>query len=219
MPVNLTFPQAACLPEVFVTAWANLIELGKLKTCSSVLIHGGSSGVGMAAIQLAKWKGSFVYTTVRNKKKAEFCKKIGADKTILYPEINFHDFIMDQTYGHGVDVILDMVGGDYTNLNLKCLTIGGTLVQIAFIKGFRNEVNFIPLLLKRLTITGSTIRARSFSDKHRIIQLLKKYIWPEIERGRIKPYIFKEFSFKQINEAHELMESSIHCGKLVINLD
>ena len=218
IPDNFTFPEAASLPESYMTVWANLIELGKIMKNQTLLIHGGSSGVGVAAIQLAKWKGLKVFTTVRNKKKVEFCKSVGADSAIIYKNENFAESILNKTSGKGVNVILDMVGGEYTNLNLSCLANNGKLIQIAFLKGNKVNLDLFQIIKKRLSLTGSTIRSRTDEDKQRLALLLKKNLWPELNKGKIKPFIYKEFKFKQVNEAHDLMESSIHCGKIILNI-
>jgi len=218
IPDNYTFSEAASLPESYMTVWANLIELGKIMKNQTLLIHGGSSGIGVAAIQLAKWKGLKVFTTVRNKKKVEFCKLVGADLSIIYKSENFAEKILHETSGRGVNVILDMVGGEYTNQNLSCLANNGKLIQIAFLQGNKVNLDLFHILKKRLSITGSTMRSRTDEDKQRLALLIKRNLWPEMSKGKIKPFIYKEFKFEQVNEAHDLMESSIHCGKIVLNI-
>ena len=219
IPKGLTMYEAAALPEAFMTAWVNLFEHGQLTKKERVLIHGGSSGVGTAAIQLAKWKKTYVFSTVRNEVKANYCTKLGADKTIIYPDEDFEKEILSHTKNCGVNLILDMVGGDYISKNIKCLSNKGRLVQIAFLKGSKTNINLMRVMLKKLVITGSTIRSRTLSDKARILNLLEKKIWPVIESGEIKVKIYKKFKLEEVEFAHQTMESSTHCGKIVLNID
>lgn len=219
IPKGLNFDAAASLPEIFMTAWVNLFEHGHLMDGEKVLIHGGSSGVGTAAIQLARWRKAYVYCSVRTKEKAVYCKSLGAEKTIIYSSEDFEDKIQEYTNNLGVDVILDMVGGDYILKNLKSLSYRGRLVQIAFLKGSQVNINLLPVMLKQLVITGSTLRPRSISEKNRILNLLKKNIWPEIESGSIEAKIYKEFKLEEVELAHQQMESSNHCGKIVLKVN
>lgn len=218
IPDNFSFPEAASLPESYMTVWANLIELGKIRRNQTLLIHGGSSGIGIAAIQLAKWRGLKVFTTVRNKEKMDFCKLVGADLSIIYKNEDFMESILNITSGKGVNVILDMVGGEYTNRNLSCLAKNGKLIQIAFLNGKNVNIDLFSIIKKKLCITGSTMRSRTDDDKERLALLLKKHLWPEMNKGKIKPYIYKQFKFEQVNEAHDLMETSTHCGKIILNI-
>ena len=216
IPKGMSFSKAAGIPEIFMTAWVNLFEHGRLQNGEKVLIHGGSSGVGSAAIQLANWKKTFILTTVKNKKKADFCQKLGAHHSIIYTKKDFEEDILNLTEHKGVDLILDMVGGEYINKNLKCLSHAGRLVQIAFLNGSSSKINLMRLMLKQLTITGSTLRSRSIIEKARILNLLKKNIWPEFESGKIDIKIFQEFNLEDVEKAHKIMENSDHLGKLVL---
>lgn len=216
IPSNFDLIQAAALPETFFTVWSNLFDRGALKAEETVLIHGGSSGIGTAAIQLAKAWGAKVIITAGSSKKCSFCTKLGADLAINYKSQDFVDEINTFTHGKGVDVILDIVGGDYFPRNLKCMAFDGRLIQIAIQNGSKSEVNLLPIMLKRLTITGSTLRARDNKFKSKIAQQLLKRVWPLLESGKIKPIISSTFSVKDANKAHQLMESSLHIGKIIL---
>ncbi|MFZ9996477.1 MAG: NAD(P)H-quinone oxidoreductase [Burkholderiaceae bacterium] len=219
IPAGLDLRTAACLPETFLTVWANLIERGQLRAGQSVLIHGGSSGIGTTAIGFAKWAGaSRIFTTVGSEDKARICRELGADRPILYKSEDFAQVIKDETNGQGVDLVLDMVGGDYLPKHLKCLALEGRLVQIAFLSGAKVEMDWTLLMMKRLTFTGSTLRARSVEEKARIALTMQQAIWPELQRGRLLPIIHAEFPLAQAEEAHRLMESSQHVGKIVLKV-
>jgi putative PIG3 family NAD(P)H quinone oxidoreductase len=219
IPAGLDLRTAACLPETFLTVWANLIERGQLRAGQSVLIHGGSSGIGTTAIGFAKWAGaSRIFTTVGSEDKARICRELGADRPILYKSEDFAQVIKDETNGQGVNLVLDMVGGDYLPKHLKCLALEGRLVQIAFLSGAKVEMDWTPLMMKRLTFTGSTLRARSVEEKARIALTMQQAIWPELQRGRLLPIIHAEFPLAQAEEAHRLMESSQHVGKIVLKV-
>lgn len=219
IPAGLDLRTAACLPETFLTVWANLIERGQLRAGQSVLIHGGSSGIGTTAIGFAKWAGaSRIFTTVGSEDKARICRELGADRPILYKSEDFAQVIKDETNGQGVNLVLDMVGGDYLPKHLKCLALEGRLVQIAFLSGAKVEMDWTPLMMKRLTFTGSTLRARSVEEKARIALTMQQAIWPELQRGRLLPIIHAEFHLVQAEEAHRLMESSQHVGKIVLKV-
>ena len=219
IPTGLDLRTAACLPETFLTVWANLIERGQLRAGQSVLIHGGSSGIGTTAIGFAKWAGaSRIFTTVGSEDKARICRELGADRPILYKSEDFAQVIKDETNGQGVNLILDMVGGDYLPKHLKCLALEGRLVQIAFLSGAKVEMDWTLLMMKRLTFTGSTLRARSVEEKARIALTMQQAIWPELQRGRLLPIIHAEFPLAQAEEAHRLMESSQHVGKIVLKV-
>ena len=219
IPAGLDLRTAACLPETFLTVWANLIERGQLRAGQSVLIHGGSSGIGTTAIGFAKWAGaSRIFTTVGSEDKARICRELGADRPILYKSEDFAQVIKDETNGQGVDLVLDMVGGDYLPKHLKCLALEGRLVQIAFLSGAKVEMDWTLLMMKRLTFTGSTLRARSVEEKARIALTMQQAIWPELQRGRLLPIIHAEFPLAQAQEAHRLMESSQHVGKIVLKV-
>lgn len=220
VPTGLGLREAACLPETMMTVWANLIERGQLMPGQSVLIHGGSSGIGTTALQFARWAGaSRILTTVGSPEKAEACRALGADRCIQYRDEDFVEVVLAETHGEGVNLILDMVGGDYIYKNLKCLALEGRLVQIAFLSGAKVEVNWELLMRKRLTYTGSTLRPRSIEEKARIAMSLQQAIWPEISAGRIMPLVHAEFDLSQASAAHALMESSQHVGKIVLKVN
>ena len=217
IPKNLGFSEAAVLPEVFMTCWANIFELGFLKQGDSILIHGGNSGIGCAAIQLAKWTGATVICSVRTEEKKNFCEALGCTSVINTEKDDFVEYIQEK-FPSKINVILDMIGGDFTEKNLRCLGEYGRLVQIAFLKGQFPKVDLMQIMKQRLVITGSTLRARSDKEKKRIADQLKENIWPEIESGNIKPCLNKEYQLSEINEAHEFMENSMHMGKIAVTI-
>jgi len=219
IPTGLSMIEAAALPETFFTVWTNVFDRAQLTADESILIHGGSSGIGSTAIQLAKAMGATVYTTVGSEEKCEFCRSIGADLAINYKNEDFEKEIMSVTDSKGVDVILDMVGGDYIQKNLQVAALDGRIVSIAFLNGPKNELNLLPMMLKRLTITGSTLRPRSEQDKADIAENLENNVWPLIEAGQIMPKIAAVFPLEQVAEAHSLMESGRHMGKIVLSLE
>lgn len=218
VPKGLTMEQAAALPETYFTVWANMIEGGRLQAGDVFLVHGGSSGIGLTAIQMAKAWGATVYATVGGADKVEACKRLGADAVINYNEQDFVEEVSKLTAKRGVNVILDMVGGDYVGRNLKILAVEGRLVQIAWLKSSKVEVDWMPIMTKRLTYTGSTMRPRSDSEKARLARELRAQIWPRIERGEILPHIFRTFDLTDAASAHELMESSKHIGKIMLRV-
>ena len=218
VPKGLDMLQAAAVPETYFTVWANLIERGRLAAGEKVLIHGGSSGIGLTAIQMAKAWGATVYTTVGNALKAAACTELGADHAIVYRNEDFVERVAGLTDRKGVDVVLDMVGGDYIARNLKCLALEGRLVQIAFLQPSKVEVDWMPLMLKRLTFTGSTMRARPDAEKARIARALQHHIWPFLERGQMLPRIHETFGLADAPQAHALMESSEHIGKIMLKV-
>lgn len=218
IPVDFDMVHAAALPETFFTVWANLFESGQLKKGETVLIHGGSGGIGTTAIQLAHVFGAKVFTTVGKRESIEMCKKIGADRVILYKEEDFGTVIKTETRDHGVDVILDMVGGDYFARNIECLAPLGRLVQISTLHGTNAELDLRKMMSKRLTITGSTSRSRSVEEKSRLAMELEKHVWPLLNQGKIKPVISKIFPIESVREAHEFMESSAHTGKIILSV-
>ncbi len=218
VPKGLSMLQAAALPETYFTVWANLIERGRLQQGERVLVHGGSSGIGITAIQMGKAWGATVYCTVGNEDKAGACRALGADAAINYRTRDFVAETLRLTGNRGVDVVLDMVGGPYIEKNLKLLALEGRLVQIAFLQPSRVEVDWMPLMLKRLTFTGSTLRARPAAEKARLAQQLREHIWPHLEAGRMLPVIHKVFPLAQAGAAHALMESSEHIGKIMLQV-
>lgn len=219
VPVGLNFVEAASLPETFFTVWSNVLDRGKLLPGESLLIHGGSSGIGVTAIQLAKAWGSKVYVTAGSNEKCAFCKSLGADEAINY---HTHDFVVEVeriTNKKGVDVILDMVGGSYTSRNLKALAEEGRLVMINTMEGKDVQIDLSLVMRKRLFITGSTLRPRNAEFKAAIAASLEKNIWPLFASGKIKPVVNAIFPAHQAADAHALMESSQHTGKIVLSFD
>ena len=216
VPENISLEDAAGIPETFFTVWTNVFDRGQLKSGESFLVHGGSSGIGTAAIQLAKAFGATVYTTAGTPEKCEFCENIGADAAINYREQDFSEEIKRLTEGKGIDVILDMIGGPYFPKNIYLLADEGRLVQIALMQGSKAEVDFRSLLLKRVTLTGSTLRPRSVEQKTEIAKALRKNVWPLLDTGTVRPIIHQTFPLTQAAEAHSLMESSAHIGKILL---
>jgi len=216
VPSNISLTQAASLPETFFTVWSNVFDRAKLQPGESLLVHGGSSGIGVAAIQIAKALGSIVYVTAGSDEKCAFCESLGADEAINYKTQSFKDEILRITQNKGVDVILDMIGGDYTPDNLQCLADEGRLVQINSMQGREVKVDLALVMRKRISITGSMLRNRDVAFKSAIAQNLEKHIWPFLASGQIKPVVYKTFPAKQAAEAHQLMESSNHMGKIVL---
>jgi NADPH:quinone reductase-like Zn-dependent oxidoreductase len=206
------------LPETYFTVWANVIERGRLKAGERILIHGGSSGIGMTAIQMAKAWGAEVFTTVGSADKIEAVKAIGADHAINYREADFQEEVARITAKQGVNLILDMVGGPYIDKNLKSLALEGRLVQIAFLQTPKVEIDWTQLMIRRLSFTGSTLRARSAADKQGLAQSLKQHIWPYLERGQMLPSIYAVFDLADAAKAHALMESSQHIGKILLKV-
>lgn len=218
VPQGLSMLQAAALPETYFTVWANLIERARLRAGEIVLIHGGSSGIGVTAIQFAKWIGATVITTVGSEEKVKACQQLGADHVINYKTQDFQAAVKAITGEQGVNVLVDMVGGDYVEKNLKCMALEGRIVQIAFLNASRVEVDWRHLMLKRLTYTGSTLRARSNEEKSRLALTLRHRVWPELARGRLLPLIYAQFPLSEVGKAHELMESSAHIGKIMLKV-
>jgi NADPH:quinone reductase len=215
-PQGLDLVNAAALPETFFTVWTNVFDRGRLKSGETFLVHGGSSGIGTTAIQLASAFGARVFATAGNNLKCQACEKLGAEKGINYREEDFVEIIQQATNNRGVDVILDMVGGDYIEKNISLLATEGRLVNIAYLKGSKVEVNFLPVMLKRLTLTGSTLRPRSVAEKGAIARVLEEKVWPLLASGRIAPVIEGRFPLARAADAHRLMESSAHIGKIVL---
>jgi len=218
IPEGLSFIQAAALPETFFTVWSTVFDRAHLLPNETLLVHGGSSGIGTAAIQLAKAFHSKVIVTAGSEAKCQFCMELGADDAINYKEQDFVEETNRLTDNKGVDVILDMIGGDYFPRNLKCMASEARLVQIAIQNGAKAEINLLPIMLKRLTITGSTLRARDDAFKGDIAQKLHKTVWPLLATGKIKPVIHSIFALNDAALAHELMESSRHIGKIILEV-
>jgi len=219
VPPNLSFTEAASLPETFFTVWSNVFDRGNFKDGETLLVHGGSGGIGVAAIQIATALGRTVYTTVGSEEKCRSCEALGATKAINYKTENFAVVIDQLTKGKGVDVILDMIGGDYTPGNIQSLAMEGRLVVINTMKGNNTQVDLGRVMTKRLTITGSTLRSRDAEFKGKIAQNLQKNIWPLLASGTIKPVIYTTFKAEDAAKAHELMESSSHIGKIMLSFE
>jgi NADPH:quinone reductase len=217
-PGSLSLIEAAAIPETFFTVWYNAFERGKLKRGETLLVHGGSSGIGTTAIQLAKAFGARVITTAGSAEKCEACRKLGADVAVNYRDEDFVAATKSATDGKGADVILDMVGGDYIERNYEAAAVEGRIVQIAFQGSSRATVNFLRIMLKRLTHTGSTLRARAVADKAAIAKAIETNVWPLIAAGKVKPVIYRTFPLREAAAAHALMETSTHIGKIVLTV-
>lgn len=215
VPKGMGMKEAACLPETFFTVWSNVFMRGGLKAGERILIHGGSSGIGTTAIQLANAFGARVFVTVGNAEKCAACVELGAERAINYREEDFVEVINAEG---GADVILDMVGGSYIARNIDALDMEGRLVQIAFLGGAKAEINFAPLMMKRLTMTGTTLRPQSDLAKAGIATELREAVWPLLEAGRIAPVMDSEFAFEDAAGAHAHMEASQHIGKIVLKV-
>jgi NADPH:quinone reductase len=219
VPGTLSLVEAAAVPETFFTVWHNVFERGALARGETLLVHGGSSGIGTTAIQLAKAFGARVVTTAGSAEKCEACIRLGADKAVNYRSEDFVAATKAATDGKGADVILDMVGGDYIERNYEAAAVDGRVVQIAFQGSPRANVDFRRLMLKRLTHTGSTLRARPVREKAAIARAIEQKVWPLIAAGKVKPVIFRTFPLAQASAAHALMETSAHIGKIVLTAD
>ena len=219
LPIGgLSMVEGAAIPETFFTVWHNMVERGGLKSGETFLVHGGSSGIGTTAIQLAKALGARVITTAGSEEKCAACRKLGADVAINYKTDDFVAATKGATGDKGADVILDMVGGDYIARNYEAAAVEGRVVQIAFQGGPKAEVNFMRMMLKRLHHTGSTLRSRSVADKGAIRAAVEDNALPMIAKGKVKPVIYKTFPLKEAAAAHALMETSAHIGKIVLTI-
>ncbi|HEX9184285.1 MAG TPA: NAD(P)H-quinone oxidoreductase [Burkholderiales bacterium] len=218
VPKGLSMVEAASLPETFFTVWSNVYDRGRLAPGETLLVQGGSSGIGVTAIQMAKATGNRVFATAGTDEKCAACVKLGAEAAFNYKTQDFVAGVKAATGGKGVDVILDMAAGDFVPKELKALADDGRLVFIAFLRGMKTELDVNELMRRRLTLSGSTLRPRTVEFKGAIAASLRSRIWPLIEAGRIKPVIFKTFPLEQAAEAHRLMESSAHIGKIVLTL-
>ena len=219
VPEGLDMIQASVLPENYFTVWTNVFQRGRLQDGESILIHGGSSGIGLTAIQLAKAFGARVFTTVGNAEKAAACQRLGADVAINYRTQDFVQVVRETTEGRGVNMVLDMVGGDYIARNIRSLALEGRLVQIAFLNGSKTaDFDFMPVMLRRLTVTGSTLRARPSAEKTALAADLETHVWPLLAQGRCLPVIHQVFPMDEAPAAHRLMESSQHIGKIVLKI-
>jgi len=219
VPSSLSMVEAAAIPETFFTVHYNVFMRGALQSGETLLVHGGSSGIGSTAIQLAKVAGATVIVTAGSEEKCRFCEKLGADKAINYKSEDWQKVVMGYTADAGVDVVLDMVAGPYMQKNIDVLARDGRYVIIAFLGGPSAELNLRAVLGKRLTITGSTLRPQSVAEKAEIAQQLERKLLPMLESGTVSPIIFREFPLAEASDAHALMESSEHMGKIVLTLD
>ena len=219
IPNNLSFTEAAAIPETFFTVWSNVFDRGRLQPGETLLVHGGSSGIGVTAIQMASALGSEVYVTAGSPEKGKFCEDLGAAKAIDYNKEDFSEAIAKLTNGKGVNVILDMIGGDYTAPNIKSLSNDGRLVFINTMKGKNVTIDLAEVMRKRIYITGSMLRSREVEFKSAIATQLEEHIWPLLASGKIKPVVYKVFPAAEAADAHRLMESSTHMGKIVLNFE
>ena len=219
VPEGLSLLEAASLPENFFTVWTNVFDRARLKAGERILIHGGSSGIGLTAIQLAKAFGAEVYTTVGNAEKAAYCRDAGADTVFNYREEDWAAELAKATGKQGVNVVLDMVGGDYVMKNLRSLAVDGRLVNIAFLNGSKvPDFDASVIMVRRLVMTGSTLRPRSVEDKAAIARSLRENVWPLFASGRLKPHVNRTFPLGEVVAAHQLMESSAHIGKIMLEV-
>jgi NADPH2:quinone reductase len=216
VPSGLDLAAGAAIPETFFTVWTNVFERGRLKAGESILIHGGSSGIGTTAIQLARAFGARVFATAGSAEKCHACERLGAERCVNYRETDFVAVVRELTSGRGVDVVLDMVGGAYFARNLDALATEGRLVEIATLQGAKAELNIQTIMQRRLTITGSTLRARPIADKGVIAEAVQRHVWPLLESGAVAPVIHATFPLRDAAEAHRVMESGVHIGKLVL---
>jgi NADPH2:quinone reductase len=216
LPFGLDLVSAGAVPETYFTVWANVFERGHLRAGETFLVHGGSSGIGTTAIQMAKAFGARVFATAGSDKKCEACRRLGAVSAINYRTEDFVAVLMALTEHRGVDVILDMVGGDYFPRNVDLLAVEGRLLQIALLHGPKGELDLMRLLRQRLTITGSTLRPRPVQEKAAIARALEREVWPLVKTGQVLPVIYATLPLTQVAEAHRLMESGTHIGKIVL---
>jgi NADPH2:quinone reductase len=218
IPQGMSMVEAAAIPETFMTVWTNLFERGRCKAGDTVLVHGGTSGIGTTAIQLASVLGAKVYATAGSEDKARACEKLGAVRGIDYRKEDFVEVIRAATQGYGIDVTLDMVAGSYVPRNIDIAAVEGRIVTISTLGGTKSELNMVPVMMKRLTLTGSTLRARTVAQKAAVADAMRQNVWPLIAAGKVKPVIFKTFPFAEASEAHRLMETSNHIGKIVLTM-
>ena len=216
LPATLSLVEAAALPEAVFTVWHNVFERGGLEPGDWLLVHGGTSGIGTTAIPLAKLLGAHVIATVGSDAKAEACLQLGADRAVNYREEDFVEVVRETTGGHGADVILDMVGGDYIERDLKAAALEGHIVQIAFLKGSKVELDLMRLMLRRLTLTGSTLRVQSLEAKARMARAIEERVWPFVAEGKLKPVIDSTFKLEDAGKAHARIDDPGHVGKIVL---
>jgi putative PIG3 family NAD(P)H quinone oxidoreductase len=218
VPKGLSMAEAASLPETYFTVWTNVFDRGRLQSGEIFLVHGGASGIGTTAIQLARALGSRVFATAGSAEKCAACEGLGAEKAVNYKTEDWVDIVRKASGGEGVDVILDMVGGDYTPRNLELLRTDGRVVQIAFLRGNKTQIDLNPIMRKRLTLTGSTLRPRSVAEKAEIAQSLRAKVWPLFETGKLKPVIHAKFPLAKASDAHAMMDADQHTGKIVLTV-
>jgi putative PIG3 family NAD(P)H quinone oxidoreductase len=216
IPAGLSFEEAAGVPETFFTVWTNLVDRARFTAGKTVLIHGGTSGIGTTAIQLVKAMGGRAFATAGGSEKARACEALGAERGIDYRTEDFVSVVKGLTGGQGVDIIIDMVGGDYVQRNIQAATVDGVIVSIAFLHGSKVELDLSQVMRKRLTLTGSTLRPRSVEEKGAIAKDLKAKVWPLLSAGTVRPVLFRTFPLAEASEAHRLLESSTHIGKIVL---
>ena len=216
VPTGVDVVAAAGMPETFFTVWTNVFERGGLKAGERLLVHGGTSGIGTTAIQMAVAFGARVFATAGSTEKCAACEQLGAERAINYRTEDFTDVIANLTNGAGVDVVLDMVGGEYTPRNISILATDGRLVQIALLGGATTTINLIPVMQRRLTVTGSTLRPRSVAEKAAIARAMRQRVWPLVEQGRIRPVVHGTFPIRQAAEAHRVLDAGAHIGKLIL---
>jgi putative PIG3 family NAD(P)H quinone oxidoreductase len=218
VPDGYSMVDAAALPETTMTVWTNVFDRGGLKPGETLLIHGGTSGIGTTAIQMAVAHGAKVFATAGSDKKARKCEELGARRGINYKTEDFVMVMDEMTGGTGADVIFDMVGGEYIQRNITCAARGGRIVNIAYQQGSVAEVNFLPLMLKQITLTGSTLRARALEEKTALTETVRSQVWPWIAAGRLKPIVDSTFPMNDAKAAHEHMETSAHIGKIILTM-
>lgn len=219
VPSNMDMVQAAALPECIMTVWTNVFERGRLQPGETLLVHGGSSGIGTFAISIAHALGSTVFATAGSADKCAACEKLGAKRAINYKSEDFVDVIQQETGGRGVDVVLDMVGGDYVTRDIGIMALEGRHVSIAALGGGTAEIPIMQMMLKRLTFTGSTLRARTPEQKGAVASAVEQHVWPLVEAGKVLPIIDSTFPLAEVAEAHRRIESSQHIGKIVLTMD
>jgi NADPH2:quinone reductase len=217
IPCSLDLQQAASIPECFFTAWSNLIQRGKLKEGDSVLVHGGTSGIGLASIEILKLFKTRIFTTVGSAYKKEFCKNIGVNYIFNYKEEDYYKQIKKINI-KGLDLILDYIGGEYINKNINLLANDGKLINIGFQNGSRAEINLMKVMLKRLTISGSTLRIRNNLFKNKILEELTKYVFPYFKTGQVKCYIDSVFHLSEASKAHKRLDEGVHIGKVILKI-
>jgi len=217
-PKGLSAVEAASLPETYFSVWSNVFDQAGLKDDESLLVQGGTSGIGVAAIQIARARGHRVFATAGTDEKRLACEALGAERGINYKSENFVEVVKSHTDGKGVDVILDILGGSYVAREIDCLANGGRIVMIAFLDGKRGTVDFGQIILRRLTLTGSTLRSRPVEFKATIARNLRQHVWPLLESGQVKPVVYRVYPLEQAAQAHLLMESSQHIGKIILQV-